>query len=126
MQLEVTTRCTLACPGCPRTHVANRLGYFHKHDLVIDDLVKFLDCEDGASVEYMSLEGNHGDAIYYKDLFGLIDKFRDQVKFTIVTNGSYKDTKFWHNLCARLTNQDWIVFSIDGLEHNNHLLSSQV
>lgn len=121
MHIETTTRCTLACPACPRTHVANKLGHFHKQDLVLDDLVRFLDCEDGAKVDYMLLEGNHGDPIYYSGLFDLIDQFRDQVRFTIVTNGSYKNTQFWSDLCGRLTDQDWIIFSIDGLEHNNHL-----
>lgn len=121
MHIETTTRCTLTCPGCPRTQIANKLGYFHKQDLVLDDLVKFLDCEDGTKVDRFLLEGNHGDPIYYNGLFDLIDQFRNQVRFTIVTNGSYKDTKFWSNLCSRLTDQDWIIFSIDGLEHNNHV-----
>lgn len=121
MHIETTTRCTLACPGCPRTYIADKLGHFHKHDLVLEDLVRFLDCNDGYKVNHLLLEGNHGDPIYYNRLFDLIDSFRDRVKFTIVTNGSYKDAKFWNELSSRLTDQDWIIFSIDGLEHNNHL-----
>jgi len=121
MHLEPTTRCTLHCPACPRTVISNKLGHFYKQDLVVEDLVRFLDCEAGATVSNFNLEGNHGDPIYYNKLFDLIDQFRDTKNFNIVTNGSYKDEKFWHNLASRLTKEDYVVFSIDGLEHNNHL-----
>jgi MoaA/NifB/PqqE/SkfB family radical SAM enzyme len=101
--------------------VAKKLGHFHKHDLDIDHLYQFLDCDAGKRVSHFALEGNHGDSIYYPQLFDFIDRFRDTKTFTIVTNGSYKDKKFWHELASRLTNKDLIMFSIDGLEHNHHV-----
>jgi MoaA/NifB/PqqE/SkfB family radical SAM enzyme len=121
MHIETTTRCTLACPACPRTVIADKLGTFPKQDLVIDDLVTFLDCDSGKKVNSFYLEGNHGDSIYYPNLIKLIDVFRSTKTFTIVTNGSYRNETFWHTLASRLTSEDLIIFSIDGLEHNNHL-----
>jgi MoaA/NifB/PqqE/SkfB family radical SAM enzyme len=67
------------------------------------------------------LNGNHGDPIYYPDLFSMIDRFRSSKSFKISTNGSYQRPEFWYELAQRLTNQDTVFFSIDGLEHNNHL-----
>jgi MoaA/NifB/PqqE/SkfB family radical SAM enzyme len=64
--------------------------------------------------------GNHGDPIYYPRLIEMIRQFRDR-KFSISTNGSYMPEKFWYTLAENLTNNDTIYFSIDGLEHDNHL-----
>ena len=121
MHVEPTSRCTLACPGCPRTVISERLDRpYPKNDLDLDDFVKFLDCDSGHQLSNLYLEGNHGDPIYYPNLLDMIQTFRSK-KFTLVTNGSFRDKKFWEALAARVTQEDWIIFSIDGLEHNNHL-----
>ncbi len=120
MHLELTTRCTLLCPACPRTTVAEKLGSFPKADLDIGWLISFLDCPEGQKINKFNLEGNHGDPIYYPHLLRFISTFRDK-QFTIVTNGSYRSESFWHELGQLLLPTDQVIFSIDGLEHNNHL-----
>lgn len=120
MHVELTTRCTLACPGCPRTVIGEKLGHYPKIDLDLDKFLRFLDCSAGRNMEKLFLEGNHGDPIYYPNLIEFIEVFRSK-KFTIVTNGSYRDKVFWEALASLMTDKDWIIFSIDGLEHNNHL-----
>jgi MoaA/NifB/PqqE/SkfB family radical SAM enzyme len=92
-----------------------------KSDLDVDALEKFLDCESGRKINKFTLGGDYGDSIYYPDLLKLIERFRNQVSFDIVTNGSRQTTKFWQNLSDLLTNKDTVTFSIDGLEHTNHL-----
>lgn len=122
MHLEPTSRCTLGCPACPRTWFTDQFNRpFPKQDLDVDDLWRFLDCDAGKNVDNFLLSGNHGDPIYYPRLFELIDRFRDTKAYKISTNGSHQHSKFWHNLGDRLTAQDTVYFSIDGLEHNNHL-----
>lgn len=122
MHIEPTSRCTLACPACPRTWFIKQFDRpFPKQDLDVDALWNFLDCEAGNSVSNFFLNGNHGDPIYYPRLFELIDRFRDTKTFKISTNGSYQTEEFWHQLGDRLTACDTIYFSIDGLAHNNHL-----
>lgn len=121
MHIELTSRCTLACPGCPRTVIANKLGSYPKQDLDLDLFASFVDTPTGRNIPKFFLEGNHGDPIYYPQLVEFIDRFRKEKIYTIVTNGSYRDAKFWHELGSRLTKNDWIIFSIDGLPENNHL-----
>jgi MoaA/NifB/PqqE/SkfB family radical SAM enzyme len=112
----------LACPACPRTWFSDTFDRpFPKQDLDVDMLEKFLDCKDGAEVTRFMLNGNHGDPIYYPDLFKLISRFRSTKTFKISTNGSYQKPEFWHTLASMLTSNDTVYFSIDGLEHNNHL-----
>ena len=122
MHIEPTSRCTLACPACPRTWFINKFNRpFPKQDLDVNELWQFLDCDAGKSVPSLFLNGNHGDPIYSPQLFDLVDKFRNTKTFKISTNGSYQTSEFWHQLGDRLTTDDTIYFSIDGLEHNNHL-----
>jgi len=122
LHIETTNRCTLSCPACPRTvwqEFTKRP--LIKSDLDVDALEKFLDCESGRKITKFVLCGDYGDSIYYPDLLKLIKRFRDQVSFNIVTNGSRQTTKFWQNLSDVLTDKDKVIFSIDGLEHTNHL-----
>lgn len=122
MILELTTRCTLACPGCPRTWFENKFNTsFPKQDLQLDQLAYFLDCESGRSVDLFALNGHHGDPIYYPHLLQLMSTYRDSKSYFISTNGSYQKSQFWHAFSELLTSRDTIYFSIDGLEHNNHL-----
>ena len=87
-----------------------------KTDLDIDLLEQFLNCEGGKKITKFLLCGDYGDSIYYPDLLKLIQRFRNQVSFNIVTNGSRQTEKFWHNLSAVLTKDDSVTFAIDGLE----------
>lgn len=122
LHIETTNRCTLACPACPRTTWQNILKKpVVKADLDVDLLEKFLDCDGGKKIKNFNLCGDYGDSIYYPDLLKLIERFRNQVSFNIVTNGSRQTEKFWNNLSCLLTKDDTVMFSIDGLEDTNHL-----
>jgi MoaA/NifB/PqqE/SkfB family radical SAM enzyme len=122
LSIETTTRCTLKCPACSRTEFSKQFNRQYPHyDIDTDSLYNFLDCKKGREISQLKLEGDHGDVIYYPKLFYFLEKFRSSKKFMIVTNGAYRDEKFWIELCARLDQRDTIVFSIDGLEDTNHL-----
>lgn len=121
LHVEVTNRCPLECPACPRTtwkEITKRS--VDKSDLSIDAFENFLDCADGQQVETLLLCGDYGDCIYYPDLFNFIKKFRHK-KFYLSTNGSRRTKEFWLQLAELLTKDDTIVFGIDGLEDTNHL-----
>jgi len=122
LHIEMTTRCTLACPACPRTNWHDILKKpVVKQDLDVDLLEKFLDCETGKKFDKFYLCGDYGDSIYYPDLTKLIQRFRDKVAFTIATNGSRQTEKFWNTLADLVTEKDTIIFAIDGLQETNHL-----
>lgn len=122
LQIETTTRCTLKCPACSRTWWNETLGRkIPIHDIDIDLVYKFLDCEAGKKIELLDMRGDWGDCIYYPKLFQFIDRFREEKKFIFCTNGSYQTEEFWEKLSARLTERDSVEFSIDGLEDTNHL-----
>jgi MoaA/NifB/PqqE/SkfB family radical SAM enzyme len=122
LQIETTSRCTLKCPACSRTWWNEVLGKkIPINDIDIDLVYNFLDCKKGKEIGMLDLRGDWGDCIYYPKLFDFINKFREEKKFTICTNGSRQTQKFWDKLSAHLTKGDIVEFSIDGLKDTNHL-----
>ena len=119
LHLETTNRCTLKCPGCPRTVWQNLIKQpIQKADLNPDHLKSFLDCKSMEDIDKFTLCGDYGDTIYYPHLFRLIKMFREKA-FTIQTNGSYKSKEWWTELNRLLTDRDRIIFGIDGLGDQN-------
>lgn len=120
LHIEPTTRCTLACPACPRTTWENLLGKpVNKNDLDLTLLKKFLDCKSGEKVENFLLCGDYGDSIYYPRLFDLISENRNR-NFIIHTNGSYRSKEWWKKLNGLLTENDKIIIAVDGLKEENN------
>lgn len=121
LHLELTTRCNLQCPACPRTLFSEMLNKpVPKQDLDMDEFEKFMDCKSGENIEELLLCGDYGDPIYYPKLKEFIDRFRHK-SFSIATAGSHRPKKFWEDLNTVLTENDEVVFGIDGLEDTNHL-----
>lgn len=121
LQVETTSRCTLRCPACSRTVFSSKLNRPTPiHDLDPHALYRFLDCDSGKKIDQLLLCGDYGDSIYYPRLFEFIDLFRSSKTFRIVTNGSYQKEDFWRELCARLTPNDIIEFSIDGWDQKSN------
>jgi len=121
LQIEPTTRCVLGCPACSRTVFSKTLKRpYPKYDQNVDDLYQFLDCEKGHEIKTLSLCGDHGDSIYYPNLFDMIDRFRYK-DLELYTAGSHQSRVFWDKLANKMTDQDVVFFSIDGLKDTNHL-----
>ena len=115
LHIETTKRCTLECPACART-VWKTFSHtpVPNTDLDYTLLYNFLDCEKGKTVKSFSLCGDYGDTIYYPQLFDFIKDFR-QYKFSIYTNGSYRNKEWWTELNSILLPNDTVVFAIDGI-----------
>lgn len=122
LHLELTNRCTLKCPACPRTQWQELLKKtVTKQDLDFRDLANFLDCEQGHKIQEFIVCGDYGDVIYYPQLFEFLDWFRSTKRYVLYTNGSHQTASFWNRLAESLTESDTVVFAIDGLEHTNHI-----
>jgi len=117
LHIEPSSRCTLACPQCPRTEYIDRIV---PEDCDIDVIARA--CRDFDTV---IMCGNHGDPIYHHDFHGLIDAIRlsnPTIGIRIVTNGAFRSEEWWKTTAGMLnSNRDFLTFSIDGLPTNNHL-----
>lgn len=118
LHIEPTNICTLKCPGCARTQFIDQWPqHWKNHYIDIDSLLRFLDIDlNNIKIEVC---GNYGDPIYHPDFIDFVKKLKDQGSIlTITTNGSYKKKHWWEELVDNLTDQDSIIFSIDGTPEN--------
>lgn len=113
--IEPTNICTLKCAGCARTRFIQQWpAHWQNHNLDISDLLHFLDIDlKGIEVRFC---GTYGDPIYHPDFIDMVSEIKKLgAKVSITTNGSHKKQHWWEDLCNKLTPDDRIQFSIDGL-----------
>lgn len=121
IEIELTTKCTIACPGCPRTYRRKRgdrtwdTGHLDKHVVY--------KAFDSPEFKYVRFVGSYGDCIYHPDFIEIATracKYEKTIRFE--TNGSHRKYSFW----KQLSELPWgkrkeFRFSIDGLEDTNHI-----
>lgn len=120
--IEVSSKCTLACPRCARQEVPDSLINteldleFFKRNFT-PEFVK-------ANVEKITFCGDDGDPIYAHDLIPIIEYLKEikPVEIVIITNGSYKKIVWWAALGNLLDSGDSVHFSIDGYDNDSNNL----
>ena len=120
IHIEISSKCTLKCPRCPRTELKpealNReISLLEFQQAFTADLLR--------DVEEITFCGDIGDPIYAKDFLDIVEYIK-QSRFTtrlvIVTNGSYKDPSWWTDLGELLNNNDTVTFSVDGWDQESN------
>jgi MoaA/NifB/PqqE/SkfB family radical SAM enzyme len=117
LHLELTSKCTLKCPLCPRTE---HFGEYNVKDLPLETIRQIVSTDKVYSS--VSLCGDHGDPIYHSqfhDALPLLHQLPDQPLLSIATNGSHRKIPWWEKTAELLREKDHIVFGIDGLEDTN-------
>lgn len=121
---EISGKCTLKCPRCPRNDATpvpwiNReldLNFFKS--VLTPDLLR-------NQVQRITMCGDIGDPIYaseYIDIIRYIKSHNAKIHVYTITNGSYRKESWWREL-AEVSNQyDTINFSVDGFDHNSNNL----
>ncbi len=129
LHIEPTDVCQAACPMCAReTDPLFRKD--QKHHLRIEQIQKHFSNRVIAGLDKMFMCGNYGDpaAGYYTlDIYRYFRQINPNIVLGMNTNGAVQSTFFWHAL-GQLFNQpnDYVVFSIDGLEDTNQIYRRNV
>lgn len=119
IELEISTRCTIGCPACPR-HTQKRE---HGWDTGFMDINILKDIVSHSNYRKYVFCGAYGDAIYHPDILNILEYMLGTDKrWFLETNGAHKKPAFWDNLMEL----PWrggcgFIFSIDGLQDTNHL-----
>ena len=118
--IEISSICALKCPRCPRTEVPESLL---NRQLSLEFFQRQICAEVLSDVNKITFCGNDGDPIYCKDFLDIcawIKTVNPDIKFTIITNGSYRSTNWWAKLAGILNVHDEIVWSIDGWDQHSN------
>jgi MoaA/NifB/PqqE/SkfB family radical SAM enzyme len=121
---EVSGKCTLKCPRCPRNDTdpvpwLNKeldLNFFK--NLLSPNLLK-------NTVQRITMCGDIGDPIYASEYLEIVDYIKthnDKIHVYTITNGSYRKQDWWKEF-AKISNEyDTINFSVDGYDHQTNNL----
>jgi len=128
LHIEPTDVCQAACPQCARIFDTTFNADIHHHLTVqqIKDLN--IDC---AKLDKIFMCGVYGDPAAGKHTIDLYKYFRSinpDIILGMNTNGGLRTDAFWSAMAelTRKHEQDYVVFSIDGLFDTNHIYRRNV
>jgi len=121
---EISSKCTLKCPRCPRTEYKEGVKLnqdltleFFKH-LMTPNLLKNY-------VRRITMCGDVGDPIYNKEYLEIcryIKETNPNIHLFTITNGSYKSREWWEEFASICNERDSINFSVDGYDNASNNL----
>ena len=122
LHLEPTDVCQLACPLCARETNAEFNKKKQNH-LTFSQIQQHFNNKQISNLDKMYMCGVYGDPAAGKYTLDIYQQFRNinpSITLGMNTNGALQTTFYWHEL-GKLFNQpqDYVVFSIDGLEDTN-------
>lgn len=115
---EISAKCTLKCPRCPRND-QGRVPWFNKElDLAFFQRVMTPDLLTN-KVKRITMCGDIGDPIYaseYVEIVRYIKNINPRIHVYTITNGSHRNEDWWRQLAATSNHYDTINFSVDGFD----------
>ena len=124
LHLESTDVCQAACPLCSRE---TNLDFNKdiKNHLHIDQILQHFNNDAIANLNKVFMCGNYGDPAAGKNTLDILNYFRNinpSITLGMNTNGALQSTPWWSKLGKLFNNpNDYVVFSIDGLEDTNSI-----
>ena len=114
LHLEITRRCQLQCPKCPRTFLK---GQYKIDDMKYDNYIELVDT---LQPKFLNFCGNLGDPIFHPQLDKFIAYAGDKnINFGIATAGVGKKLDWWERFYNSYHRGE-VVFGLDGLEDSAH------
>lgn len=124
LHLESTDVCQLACPACAR-ETDLEFNKAQKNHLTVDQIQQHFSIDQVAKLNKMFMCGDYGDPAAGRHTLEIYRWFRSinpDVVLGMNTNGALQNVDWWQELAVIMNQpQDYVVFSIDGLEDTNHI-----
>jgi len=128
LHIEPTNICQAECPQCARELNSDFNKKEHK-SLTVEDIKKILSDNIIANLHKMFLCGVYGDPAAGNSL-EIYQHFREinpNIVLGMNTNGALQSSSWWHTLGTIINqDEDYAIFSLDGLEDTNHLYRKNV
>jgi len=120
--IEISAKCTLKCPRCPRTELP-ATSWTNKEWTLVEFMSAFTPKFIQDNVKRFTFCGDIGDPIYCRDLIDIceyIKRIKPNCHIFIITNGSYKKEEWWVKLARTLNEYDTVNFSVDGFDDESN------
>jgi MoaA/NifB/PqqE/SkfB family radical SAM enzyme len=122
LHVEVSSKCVLKCPRCPRTELKEYHPQINR-EYSLEEFQNIFTQDVLLKIKYLNFCGDIGDPIYATDFLQIVQYIKLEspgTQISIVTNGSYKKPSWWQELGLYLNENDRVTFSVDGWDHNSN------
>lgn len=124
LHVEPTDVCQLACPACAR-EVDTEFDKTQKNHLTVDQIQQHFSIEQIANLDKMFMCGDYGDPAagrHTLEIYRWVRSINPDIVLGMNTNGALQRIEWWQDLAVIMNQpQDYVVFSIDGLQDTNHI-----
>ena len=125
IDLEATTVCNAKCPQCSREDSSLYNDSTDRAELTLEKCKQVFTPEIIKNLDKMFMCGTFGDPAANPDTLEIFKYFREinpNITLGMNTNGSIRSTSWWTQIGELFTKmEDYVVFSLDGLEDTNHI-----
>lgn len=129
LHLESTDVCQAACPLCARETDLD-FQKDQQHHLTVDMIKNSFETKWCAELDKLLICGNYGDPAagrYTLEIYRYFRHLNPNIILGMHSNGGLQNTQWWHQLGQMFSGiNDYVVFSIDGLEDTNHIYRKNV
>ena len=121
IELEITSDCNAACPGCLRTQ---RLGQFSVESFTFEDLKRAFPTKEHINGKKFKFCGVLGDPALNVECVDMVDYLAHNGGWCqLSTNGGIQTKDWWHKLgeIGKDTGNVDVSFCVDGHKETNHI-----
>jgi MoaA/NifB/PqqE/SkfB family radical SAM enzyme len=122
IELEITSDCNAACPGCARTQFE---GLYEINYISIDDIKQMFPTRDTINDKEFKFCGVLGDPALNTDCLEMVDYISSHGGYCeLSTNGGIQRAEWWQNLGQIAAKRPGLVhvhFCVDGYEETNYI-----
>ncbi len=121
IELEITSNCNAACPGCARTQNPDILEI---DNFGLDDLKRMFPTPRHIKNKQFKFCGVLGDPAFNPECVNMVEYLTDFGGYCqLSTNGGIQNAEWWHRLgtLSNRTRKVDVVFCVDGHKETNHI-----
>jgi len=116
--IDITTRCTLACSECVRTKTLQKNQPLPKVDITLDQFKKIAEFAQNRKIHFC---GSWGDPTFNPDFIEMLKLCKEKNIRTEISNAASHRSEIWYEKAFLAnTTAEWI-FGIDGLPNQSHI-----
>ena len=117
IDVELTSFCNIACPGCLRQEKRKQVDHILDKDMIqFSDLQKWIKKEDFPNLKLLNFCGSVDEPTTHPELLDIVEYFLTFTEINIASNGSTKTKDFWKKLGEYGVS---VFFGIDGIDQKS-------
>lgn len=121
IELEITSNCNAACPGCARTQNPDILEIY---DITLDDIKRLFPTDKHIKDKQFKFCGVLGDPAFNNECVDMVEYLTSFGGYCqLSTNGGIQTADWWRRLgvLSNRTKKVDVVFCVDGHRETNHI-----